>query len=109
MHTLHAYTCTACGEIHDDVMVCSLPFALLSGFVVSGRAKDIRISQQSLVKFVNKSTFLYALSLERVQLVYMVSPPRDVYNVESPTCMSSYYMYRMWRLLLGRLVEVLNN
>ena len=69
----------------------------------------IHISQKSLVKFLNKSTSLHTLSLERVQLSDMVSPPWDVYNVASPNCISLYYMYRMWRLFLGISVELSSN
>ena len=69
----------------------------------------IHISQKSLVKFLNKSTSLQTLSLGWVKLSDMVSPPWDVYNVASPNCILLYYMYRMWRLLLGISVELSSN
>ena len=51
----------------------------------------IHISQKSPIKLLNKSPSLQTLSLERVQLSDMVSPPRDVYNVASPTYISLHY------------------
>ena len=63
----------------------------------------------TFLNVLNKSTSLQTLSLNEVQLSDKVSPPRDVYNVASPNCISLYYMYRMWRLLLGISVVLSSN
>ena len=70
---------------------------------------NLSFSTRSFLNVLNKSTSLQTLSLKKVQLSDMVSPPRDVYNVASPNCISLYYMYRMWRLLLGISVELSSN
>ena len=109
---IHSHLSTAGGDVGLAVEMTSkcTKLKVLKVFELTGFT-DADLGTIAFLNILNKSTSLQTLSLWGVQLSDMVSPPRDVYNVTSPNCISLYYcnMYRMWRLLLGISVELSSN